>query len=144
MEKHGREQVAQTSQALLLSSVQLSNKAKEYMRSFHYLIDSPKFLLIVRNATLTLLEISEQEISRDKIGQFLRDDNYRAEVVGMLREQTPAYWSEQWDASWHKDREPLLSAVQERITRRASLLEFWTTEWRTISEDVKAHLTKVL
>jgi hypothetical protein len=141
LEKHGREQIAQTAQ-INSSSFQVSNKAKECMRLFQDIIDSPKTLLIVRNAILTLLETSEEEVNRDTVGQLLRDNNYRAQVVGKLKDQTPDYWSEQWDVSWHKDKEPLLSAGQERITRRASLIEFWTEEWGTISEDVKAHLTK--
>ncbi len=107
-------------------------------------IDSPKSLLIVRNAILTLLEVPGERFSREKVGQLLRDDNYRAELVRNLNEQTPEYWSSQWDASWRKDKEPLLSTAQEQITKRGSLIEFWTKEWPTIGEDVKGHLTKAL
>jgi hypothetical protein len=142
MEKHGREQIAETSQ-IAQSSISLSHQLKEHMRSFQDIVASPKSLLIVRSAILTLLEARE-EVSRDKVGQLLRDESYRAEALRKVKEQTPEYWSEQWNSSWRNDKEPLLSATQEQITRRAGLLEFWNKEWETISEDVKTHLTRAL
>jgi hypothetical protein len=97
-------------------------------------IFSPKTLLIVRNATLTLLEVTG-DATPEATFLLVADEQYRQGVVDKLVTETPNYWDDAWKAAWTKEMEPLYSRLQQRITRRRSLISFWTKEWDTLPPD---------
>jgi hypothetical protein len=97
-------------------------------------IFSPKALLIVRNATLTLLEVTGAA-NPEATFLLVADQQYRQGIVNKLVAETPSYWDETWKAAWTKEIEPLYSRLQQRITRRRSLISFWTKEWDTLPPD---------
>jgi hypothetical protein len=113
------------------------------MTSLEDLVDSPKALLVLRNATLTLLEAGE-EFTYSKLYYLLSYDEYRKTVTNRLRQATPGTWSAGWNGAWQKDAEPLLSVAQEKMVRRNGLITFWSTEWMSIPEDLKAHVLRVV
>jgi hypothetical protein len=116
-------------------------------------IDSPKALLIIRNAALTVLELNElklvgQEDNRSldlsSLLSLLTNSEYRQRIVERLISTTPNFWDESWDQAWSKDAEPLYSERQQRIVRRRSLISFWTKEWQSLPKEQVEHAIQVV
>ncbi len=114
------------------------------VRAVSNAIDTPRALLIVRDAALTLVEVRE-EISYERLLLLLADKEYRQGIVTRLVNTTPNYWDSSWNAAWkEKDAEPLYSEQQQRIARRRSLISFWTKEFDTLPTDQLNHVNEVL
>jgi hypothetical protein len=129
---------------------------KELRTQFHKIsenIDSPKALLIIRNAALTVLELNElklvgQENKRSldlsSLLSLLTNSEYRQRIVERLISTTPNFWDESWDQAWSKDAEPLYSERQQRIVRRRSLISFWTKEWQSLPKEQVEHAVQIV
>ena len=128
----------------LLSDGELSSRLTAAMACFQDTLDSPRTQLILRNAALTLLELPGHEFSVKLVYDLLTDDGQRSRAVKTLSEETPQYWSKEWDSLWRKDVDPLLSISQQRIAKRNSLLVFWSREWDQIPAGPKAHMVRML
>jgi hypothetical protein len=116
-------------------------------------VDSPKALLIIRNALLTALELNELELPEQGNNQtldlsalwsLLTNSEYRQRIVERLISTTPNFWDESWDQAWSKDAEPLYSERQQRIVRRRSLISFWTKEWQSLPKEQVEHAIQVV
>jgi RNA polymerase-interacting CarD/CdnL/TRCF family regulator len=107
-------------------------------------VDSPKFLLIIRNAVHTLLETPGQDFSWKSVHELLSDEKFRSNVVSKLKEVTPDLWREEWDKMWKVEEDPLFSKAQQRIVKRQSLIVFWTEEWDTLPTKEKMHVAEVV
>jgi hypothetical protein len=136
----GLEAEAATGQHILNASgalpgdEEIEKKLELQMQSLRSAIDSPKTLLIVRNAALTLFEV-DGEVTQQAIFLLVTDKDYRKGIVDSLISETPNYWDDSWNAAWTKEIEPLYSNRQQRIARRRSLISFWTKEWDSLPED---------
>lgn len=115
---------------------------KRFMDAVADIVDSPKAHLILRNAAATLLELADHNLSVGEVCRLLSDDHFRDDVIEKLSEETPQYWSEQWNSLWKKDAEPLSSDAQQRIARRISLMTFWGREWSGIPAEVRRHVAE--
>lgn len=140
MEKH-EAGIEQTAAAALTLEEDTDARLRQFMDALADVVDSPKTHLILRNAALTLLELPECTLDLEKIRKLLTDAQVRASVMKELSEETPPYWSEQWNSLWRKDVEPLSSKAQQRIVRRISLLTFWSKEWDEVPAEVRSHVT---
>lgn len=129
--------------ASIPDDAEIEKKLQTNLRRFRDRIDSPKTLLIIRNAVLTLLEVGD-EVEDQMLSYLLADKDYRDGVVNRLSSQTPEYWDESWSKAWVKEIEPLYSKAQQRIARRRSLLSFWTKEWDTLPAEQVKHALEAL
>lgn len=141
MEKHGTG-IEQAASVALALERDIDTRLRQFMEALANIVDSPKALLILRNAALTLLELPEHTLDVEKVCELLTDDQVRAGVIKKLSEETPPYWSEQWNSLWEKDVDPLLSESQQRIVRRISLVTFWSKEWDGIPAEVRSHVAE--
>ncbi|HZW56613.1 MAG TPA: hypothetical protein VFF30_10015 [Nitrososphaerales archaeon] len=98
------------------------------------LIDSPRTLLVMRNA-IQILSEADENVDIERIFLVIADREYRRGIIGKIEAGTPNYWDESWNAEWRKDADPLYSNSQQRIARRRGLVHFWTKEWDTFPED---------
>lgn len=125
----------------------LERELRFQLRKIRERIDSPKTLLILRNATLTLLELNDAKLFKEgkmprldaaSLVSLLSDSEFREMILGRLVSTTPDYWDENWNHAWTKDADPLYSERQQRIMTRRSLISFWRNEWSTLpSEQVE-------
>lgn len=122
---------------------EIEKNLQEHLHPLSERIDSPKTLLIFRNAVLTLLEIGEQ-VDEQELLLLLVDKEYRQGIVDRLGSSTPKYWDQTWNAAWVKEIEPLYSRMQQKIARRRSLISFWTKEWDSLPADQVKHAAEVL
>ncbi len=143
MEDDGEGQVTRTVQVQPSQFTRLDTRAKEYLKQVQDLVNSPNTQLVLRNSILTLLEVEDRDFTLDSVLRLLTDDNYRGDIVRRLKKKTPEYWSEKWNSSWNKDLPPIMSRVQEQISKRNSLIAFWTDEYETLALDMKAVAVQV-
>ena len=143
MENNGTgEQLTRISDSIS-DDAEIERKLESALSGLRLLVDSPKALLIMRNAALTLLEV-HGTVGPERMLLLVADPEFRAGVVNLLVRDTPKYWDETWNAVWHKDAEPLYSVRQQRIARRRSLIAFWTKEWSELPEEEVAHVGRIL
>jgi hypothetical protein len=126
------------------SSEQLNQEMLDHLDVVADAVDSPKFLLIIRNAVHTLLETPGQDFSWKSVHELLSDEKFRSNVVSKLKEVTPDLWREEWDKMWKVEEDPLFSKAQQRIVKRQSLIVFWTEEWDTLPTKEKMHVAEVV
>jgi hypothetical protein len=113
----------------------------EKLRLVSDIADSPKLSQLLRNTFLALLESGDEDITFRNARKYVSDADYRAKCLAELSKETPDYWTEEWDAAYRKEIEPLYSKAQQQIVRRRSLIKFWTKEWiESISEKEKSRL----
>ncbi len=122
---------------------EIEKKLESCMQHLRPAVDSPKSLLIVRNAALTMLEV-EGKAEVQSVFLLVRDKDYRQSVVDKLAAGTPNYWDEVWNHAWTKEVDPLYSSEQQGIARRRSLISFWRSEWDTLPEDEVSQIVKNL
>jgi hypothetical protein len=131
----------------------IEKELQDELRKVREEIDSPRALLIIRNAALTLLELSEIKtagqlrpcnLDWNSVKSLLSNSQYRQTIVDRLISTSPNFWDENWDHVWSKDAEPLYSEQQQRIVRRRSLISFWTREWQTLPKDQIEHAVLVI
>lgn len=126
------------------SNEQLNQEMLDHLDVVADAVDSPKFLLIIRNAVHTLLETPDQDFSWKAVHDLLTDEKFRSNVVGKLKEVTPKFWRDEWDKLWEINEDPLFSKAQQRIVKRQSLIVFWTEEWDTLPKKEKVHVAEVV
>jgi hypothetical protein len=143
LENNGRgKQVAEILESIP-DNLEIQRQLSPVLRLFESNVDSPRALLILRNSALTLLEVKEG-FELERMFVLLADSEYRLGVVNRLINETPKYWDPAWYEAWGKDGEPLYSKRQQAIARRRSLINFWTEEWKEISEHEIRHAIEVL
>lgn len=121
----------------------IEKKLQYQLRPIRDRIDSPRTLLILKNAVLTLLELevkqgdsnSPEKIDGNSLLSLLSNDDFRKVTLAKLASSTPSFWDDNWDRAFAKDAEPLYSERQQRIMRRRSLIVFWTKEWDSIPKE---------
>lgn len=137
----------------LPSQALIEKELQTQLRMIREKIDSPKALLIIRNAALTLLELNKAGLFEQKSAQkldltlvkaLLSDPQFRQTTVERLIATTPNFWDHNWEQAWTKDAEPLYSERQQRIVRRRSLISFWTKEWQALPRDQLEHAVQVV
>ncbi len=126
------------------SDEQLNQEMLDHLEVIKAAVDSPKFLLIIRNAVHTLLETPNQDFSWKAVYALLTDDKFRANVIDKLKEVTPEFWRDEWDKLWKVEEDPLFSKAQQRIVKRRSLIIFWTDEWSTLHKKEKMHVSEAV
>ncbi len=143
MENDGRGKQVAEIQDLIPSDRDIERKLEAELSIFADTIDSPRVLLILRNAALTLLEV-HGSIGLERMFLLVADSEYRAGIVDHLVTETPKYWDDTWNAAWAKDSEPLYSKRQQAIARRISLITFWIKEWSELPKHEVEHTSKAL
>ena len=133
-ETRGESPRGQVLDASISKVLDIEAKLESTMKELRDVIDSPKSLLIAKNAVLTLLEV-EGSADFQTIFLLVKDKKYREGIVDKLESETPNYWDQKWNEAWSKEIEPLYSVAQQVIVRRRSLINFWTKEWNTLPED---------
>ncbi len=133
-----------TSLSHTFSEEELARKTNEYLNLFANIIDCPRDQLILRNAITTILEMPEYKFSIDGVYKLLTQDQARADAAKKLSEAIPNYWSKEWDSSWRKDADPLMSLEQQRMTSITRLVNFWSKEWSDIPSDIVDQLVAAL
>jgi hypothetical protein len=136
--------VHSSSESLLLSEKEINEKLRKHLSSLGDIVYSPQEQLILRNIILTLLELPEHQFKLEKACDLASEDQAQARAVELLKQETPQYWSSDWNLLWKKDADPLLSFSQQRATSRARLVTFWESEWNTIPIDVRNHVAIAL
>ncbi len=122
------------------SDEQLNQDMLSHLEVVKDAVDSPKFLLIIRNAVHTLLETPNQDFTWKAVYALLTDEKFRANIIDRLKGATPKFWRDEWDNLWKVDEDPLFSKAQQRIVKRQSLVVFWTEEWDTLPKKEKMHV----
>ena len=125
------------------ADAEIEAKLQAHLGALGDKVDSPKTLLILRNSVLMLLEVGD-EVDNQSLILLIADREYRKGVVNRLTTNTPNYWDQTWNSSWTKEIEPLYSRAQQRITRRRSLISFWTKEWDTLPPEQVRHAAEAL
>lgn len=145
MEEHGRVAGAlKVSPVAVASEEELVPGLRESVKALGDAVTCPLEHLILGNAALTLLELSGQPFSFKEVYALLVDERARLDAIRRLSEETPAYWSEEWNGLWGRDIDPLLSVAQERAVKRLALMAFWRKEWYGLSAEVKNRLAGAL
>ena len=129
--------------ASIPDDAEIEIKLQANLRPLSDRIDTPKTLLIFRNAVLTLLEVGDQ-VDEQELLLLVLDKEYRQGIVNRLVSSTPDYWDQSWNAAWTKEIEPLYSRMQQRIARRRSLISFWTKEWDSLPAEQVRHAAEAL
>jgi len=127
-----------------LSDETLNQELENHLAPIKDVIDTPRTLLIMRNAILTLLETPDQPFSWKSVHALLTQDEFRADVVNKLEGATPKFWREDWDSLWKVDEDPLFSKAQQRIVIRQSLIVYWTQEWSHTPKEERMHAAKIV
>jgi hypothetical protein len=139
--------------SVFLSSSTIEKDLNARLRNLRNYIDSPKSLLILKNAFLTELEVYGTQPLQKKSAKsvcdakfvvcMLSDVAFREKIVDMLISTTPAIWDESWNHSWSKDAEPIYTEKQQRILRRRSLINFWTKELDSLPAEQVRHAIQI-
>lgn len=143
-QKAGAETVLPPSGSVSLSEEEMNEKLRIHVSSLGDIIDSPKELLILRNIILTLLELPEHQFDLRRALELATDVEEQARAIQSLKQETPQYWSADWNSIWKKDADPLLSFSQQEATSRARLVTFWESEWNTIPIEQRNHVAAAL
>jgi len=142
MENNGNREVS-SYPPIKQSDETLNQELENNLAQIRDAIDSPKTLLIMRNAVLTLLETPNQPFNWKAVHALLTQDDFRADIVNKLKQVTPKFWREEWDSLWKVDEDPLFSMAHQRIVRRYSLIVYWTEEWSHTPEKARIHAAEI-
>lgn len=135
-----REQVTQT----WLPDEELTTKSRECMNLLNSIIDCPFTQMILKNSVHLLLELPEHRFDVKSMHQLLTDEKTRSISINTLLQETPSYWTEEWNSLWKKDVAPLLSLGQQRIAKRISLINFWDKEYATIPVEDRNRVANIV